>query len=259
MIKVEVKNITKTFNKGKPNEIQALRDVSFNVLSNQILFILGTNGSGKSTLINLINSLERPDRGEIFIEGTNIEKLRDKEKANVFGRLYQNPKENVLPSYTLDENIALAMNKNKSSSFFRPLSSKQKDKFIDEYLLSFAKDIIPMRNSLAQTLSGGQMQLLGLVNMLISNPQVLLLDEFTSALDVRNATTMLNTVQKYVEKNSNCAVIVSHNITQAFEYGTKIVLLHKGKIIREFDPKKHDKSEATEQFYKLDREEFTNA
>lgn len=256
MIKVEIKNLSKTFNKGEPNEIQALRDVSLEVSANEILFILGTNGSGKSTLINLISGLSKPDNGEVLIDGRSIGSFSESERADIFGRLYQNPKENVLPSYTLNENISLAMNKNKETSFFHSLFSNQKEKQIANYLLNFAQDIIPMRNSLAHTLSGGQMQLLGLVNMLISNPKVLLLDEFTSALDVRNSATMLNMVQHYVRQNDNCAIIVSHNITQAFEFGTRIVLLHKGRMIKVFNPKRNNKSEVTEQFYKLDREEF---
>src|SRR5437867_6036233 len=105
---LEIANLTKTFNRGTPNEVRALRDVSLRLEPGSFLLIIGTNGSGKSTLLNAVAGTFLPDAGTLTLAGHNITRWPEHRRAKLIGRVFQNPFSGTAPNMSIAENLVLA-------------------------------------------------------------------------------------------------------------------------------------------------------
>ena len=105
---LEIRNISKTFNAGTPNEVRSLRGVSLTIDEGSVVVVIGTNGSGKSTLLNAVAGTFRPDSGSILLDGREITDWPEHRRARFIGRVFQNPFSGTAPGMTIGENMALA-------------------------------------------------------------------------------------------------------------------------------------------------------
>lgn len=227
---LEVKNLYKSFNKGTDNEARIFEGFNLQINKGGCTSILGPNGCGKSTLFNIISGVLSQEKGDIIVNGENINKLKENERAKYFGRVFQDPSSGVAPSLTILENISLSDKKCQRFSL-RSLIDKSK---IDEFKELLKTLDLGLENKLdveVKYLSGGQRQSLSLLMATIKKPELLLLDEHTAALDPKTSTLIMEKTKELIQSHSITTLMISHNVRDAIKYSDRIIMLDKGKII----------------------------
>ncbi len=216
---IEVKNLKKTYN-VKGNITKALDDVSIQFPERGMVFLLGKSGSGKSTLLNVIGGLDKVDSGEIIIKGKSSSSFSgsdfDSYRNTFVGFIFQ--EYNILNEFSVEDNIALALE----------LQGKKKDK---EKVLELLKqvDLEGFAKRKPNTLSGGQKQRIAIARALIKNPEIIMADEPTGALDSNTGKQVFDTLKKLSKEK--LIIVVSHDRDFAEIYGDRIIELADGKII----------------------------
>lgn len=227
---IEIKNITKKFLIGTPDEATVFDDFNFSVEKGEFVSVVGSNGSGKTTMLNLICGTYAPDAGQILFEGRDITKLPEYKRAKTIGRVFQDPKAGTCSNLTILENMALADNKNKPFGLGRAVNKKR----IDYYKSMIEQCNMGLENRLntkVGSLSGGQRQALALVIANMTELKLLILDEHTAALDPKSSERIMELTDMFVKKSGITALMVTHNLRFAVDYGTRLVMLHQGKAV----------------------------
>ena len=226
---LRIKRLSKSFNKGTDNEINIFNDFYLDIEKNKCTAIIGPNGCGKSTLLNMIAGSVSLDQGEIFLNGEDISKLKEENRAIHLGRVYQNPSMGVSPSLTILENMSLADKKGERFSLKKLIKKNNIDRYI-----SLLKDLdLDLENKLdtkVKFLSGGQRQSLSLVMAAMKHPDLLLLDEHAAALDPKTSNIVMKKTKELIEKYSITTIMISHNMRDAIEYSDRIIMLDKGMV-----------------------------
>ncbi len=233
---INISGYHKTFNSGTINEVYALRGIDLGIARGEFLTVIGTNGSGKSTLLNAIAGTFFPDRGTITIDGENMAKKQDFQRARFISRVFQNPFTGTAPGMTIAENLHLAFLRGKPRCPVRGLTGDRLAEYREEVKMLEMQLEDRLDNTIG-TLSGGQRQALTLLMAVINKPRVLLLDEHTAALDPKSAAQVVALTERFIARYRLTAVMVTHSMQQALELGTRTVLMHKGKIIEEIAEK----------------------
>lgn len=229
---LKITSLSKTFNAGTVNEVKALKGISCEIARGNFVILVGTNGSGKSTLLNAVAGTFLPDSGRIYLSGKNVTRWPEHRRAMHFGRVFQNPFTGTAPDMTIAENFALAAKRGMSRGLGKALSK--------ENLALFEKALQNLKMGLEDRLytpigklSGGQRQALTLLMATWNQPDVLLLDEHTAALDPKTAGKIVEWTQKIVESGHLTTLMVTHSMQQAISLGDRILMLHQGKIVRD--------------------------
>jgi len=237
-----LKNITKVFNQGTQDEKHALDDFSLEVAEGDFITIIGSNGAGKTTLLNVIAGTEKPDEGQLIVDGQDVTKWPDFQMAKYISRVFQSPTMGTAGEMTIEEDLCMAelrgkkrglkwgVTKNRRSSYRETL------KVLDLGLEDRLKQSVGL-------LSGGQRQSLTLLMTTLTMPKVLLLDEHTAALDPRTAAKVMDLTDSMVRDNRLTSLMVTHNMSQALKYGNRMVMLHQGRI--QLDIKGEEKKNLT--------------
>ena len=229
---VELKNIKKVFNAGSVNEALLFESFSFSVERGQFISVVGSNGSGKTTLLNLICGSLMPDSGTIYLNGRDITKMPEYRRLASIGRVFQNPTMGACPGLTILENMALADNKGKHYSLTPGVSKKRVDYYKHqlELLHLGLEDKINLPVGL---LSGGQRQALALLISTLTPIDLLILDEHTAALDPKSSENVMELTDRFVREKRLTAVMVTHNLRYAVEYGDRLVMMHRGSAVKD--------------------------
>ena len=212
-------------NKVYSNGLHAVKDVSLKVNKGDIFGIIGLSGAGKSSLISLINRLEEPTSGKIFINGENVLEFNKKqllERRKKIGMIFQHF--NLLSSRTVEENVAFALeianwNKNEIKERVAML--------LDIVGLSDKAKYYPSQ------LSGGQKQRVSIARALANNPDILLSDEATSALDPKTTKSILELIKKIQQKFSLTVVMITHQMEVVKEVCNRVAIMSDGRIVEE--------------------------
>lgn len=227
---LKIANLSKNFNKNTDNEINIFQNFNLEIEENKCTAIIGSNGCGKSTLLNIIGGSILPDKGEIILNGNNIENLREEQRASHIGRVYQNPSMGVSPSLTILENMSLADKKGESFTLRRLIKKNNIDKY-KELLKDLDLGLENKLNTKVKFLSGGQRQSLSLVMAAMKHPDLLLLDEHTAALDPKTSNVIMQKTRELIIKYSMTTIMISHNMKDAIEYSDRIIMLDKGIVV----------------------------
>ncbi|MCD8230510.1 MAG: ABC transporter ATP-binding protein/permease [Clostridiales bacterium] len=223
---LQLKNISKQYVTGDLVQT-ALDDVSLNFRDNEFVAILGPSGSGKTTLLNIIGGLDRYDDGDLIINGISTKKYSDRDwdsyRNHTIGFVFQSY--NLIPHQTVLSNVELALTISGISKAERRERAK---KALEEVGLG---DQLHKRPN---QMSGGQMQRVAIARALINNPDILLADEPTGALDSETSVQVMDLL-KEVAKN-RMVIMVTHNPELAEQYATRIVRLTDSHIIDDTDP-----------------------
>jgi len=213
---IEVKSLDKIYELGE-NSIKVLNDVSFQLEKGELCTLLGPSGSGKSTLLNAIGGLEKVERGEIIIDGTDIAKLKNmalteyrRQKLGFVFQFY-----NLIPDLNVKENIEVGANISKD-----PINVEE---LLNDLGLWEHKDKFPKQ------LSGGQQQRCAIGRALVKKPAVLLCDEPTGALDYKTSKEILALIER-VNKEYNTTIIIATHNEEITGMAKRIVRLKDGKI-----------------------------
>jgi len=219
-----------TFNPGTPIENRVLRGLDLNIPTGQFVTVIGSNGAGKSTFLNAVSGDLMVDRGSIQIDDSDVTRRSAWQRSDLVARVFQDPMAGTCEALTIEENMALAWKRGARRGFGFSLNRKLRELFRDK--LSILK--LGLENRLADRiglLSGGQRQAVSLLMASLQPSRILLLDEHTAALDPKTAAFVLELTAKIVEAGKMTAMMVTHSMRQALDYGTRTVMLHEGRVV----------------------------
>jgi D-methionine transport system ATP-binding protein len=217
---IELRNVSKTF--ITDHKIQALKDVNLHIPKGEIFGIIGQSGAGKSTLIRCVNGLEKPDTGEVIVDGVNMCKLNPvdlREARKRIGMIFQHF--NLLASRTVAGNIAYPL----EIAGVKRSAIKER---VDELLHLVGLE--DKANAYPRQLSGGQKQRVGIARALANRPQVLLCDEATSALDPETTKSVLHLLADINHKMGLTIVLITHEMAVIQEICDQVAVLDNGTI-----------------------------
>lgn len=239
----EAKNITKKY-----GNLTALDDVNFHIAPNEVVGLLGDNGAGKSTLIKMMSGVVEPNKGKIFVDGNEIKIKNRKESEEIAGieTIYQNSA--LCDDMTIMRNIFMGR---EITNFFGFMNYKKMDEISTEVLTSGIEiSGIDSPSKEIGALSGGQKQAVAIARAVYFKRKILLLDEPTSALSVRETEKVLSYVTDLKKENVS-SVIVTHNLYHAFQVCDRFVVMSHGKVVFEKSKKDTNIEEVTEQVIKV--------
>ena len=227
---IEVRDIDKRFNPASVNETVVFSQFSLTVRPGEFVSVVGSNGSGKTTLLNLIAGSIAPDAGQIFLRGADITGQPEFVRARRIGRVHQNPSLGVASSMTIAENMSLADNKGRRYGLTPGVSAARLDHYrtLAAGLGLGLEDKMQVRMG---ALSGGQRQALSLLMATMNDIDLLLLDEHTAALDPKTADLIMELTDRIVREKQLTALMVTHNLRYAVEYGSRLLMFHSGQAV----------------------------
>ena len=227
---LELRGISKIYNPGTVTELCLFENFSFKVADGEFVSVVGSNGSGKTSMLNIICGSIPVSGGEVLIDGKNINSLREYKRYRMIGRVYQNPAAGTCPDMTILENMSLADNKGKRYGLSFGVNNSRKN-YYKEQLSSLGLGLEDKLDVKLGALSGGQRQAVSLLMATLTPIDFLILDEHTAALDPRTAEIIMTLTDKIVKEKKLTAIMVTHNLRYAVEYGTRLVMMDKGNII----------------------------
>lgn len=217
---LEVKNLVRVYRPKKGNPVKALDGVSLRFPDTGMIFILGKSGSGKSTLLNVMGGLDRCDSGEIIIKGKSSADFKqddfDSYRNTYLGFIFQ--EYNILTEFTVGVNIGLALQLQG-----RKATSEEINSILEEV------DLQGYGNRKPNELSGGQKQRVAIARALVKNPQIIMADEPTGALDSATGLQVFDTLKKL--SKDKLVIVVTHDRDFAEQYGDRVIELKDGKVI----------------------------
>ncbi len=224
MSMLEVKDLVVSY-----GGIEALKGISFSVDEGQIVTLIGANGAGKSTTLRAITGLVPVKSGSIFYNGEDITRLVT-QKTVERGIALVPEGRRVFANLTVLENLSMADNKGKPWDLTRGI---QKDR-IDFYRTALSQFGLGLENKLndrVSTLSGGQRQSIALLMSTLTPIRFLILDEHTAALDPKTADLIMRFTDQIVREKKLTALMITHNLNYALQYGNRLLMMHEGKIV----------------------------
>ena len=227
---LEIRDITKVYHPGTITEHRLFDHFSLQVEEGQFVAIVGSNGSGKTSLLNIICGSIPIEGGDVLVGGTSITKLKDYQRYATMGRVYQNPAAGTCPNLTMLENLSLADNKGKSFGLGRAINRRRVDQY-REQLRSLGLGLEDKLDVKMGALSGGQRQAVSLLMATMTPLKFLILDEHTAALDPKTAEVIMALTDKVVREKKLTAMMVTHNLRYAVEYGDRILMMDRGHVV----------------------------
>jgi len=231
---LELVDLHHTFFPGTPGEQVALQGVDLTVEPGGFVVVIGINGSGKSTLLNGIAGSVQPDRGVVRFAGRDVTRWPEHRRAAFIGRVFQNPFSGTAPHLTLAENLAIASQRGRRRGILRWGLGSARRARLGELLAAMDPRLAGRLDTPVGTLSGGQRQALTLLMATLVHPELLLLDEHTSALDPRSAEQVVRLTEEIVERDGLTTLMVTHSMHQAVRLGNRLLLMHRGRIVEDF-------------------------
>lgn len=220
---IELKNACRIYKMGD-SEVNALCNADVKIKRGDFIAIAGPSGSGKSTMMNLIGALDFATRGEIFLDGQNIEHLSESELAQIRGRkigfVFQTF--NLIPTLNTIENIELPM-------IFQGVNKEEREERAEKILEEVG--LTHRRKHLPKELSGGERQRVAIGRALANNPEVILADEPTGNLDMKTGLEIINLFVN-LNKKGKTIILVTHNL-DLIKYAGKVLKIRDGKIIEQ--------------------------
>ncbi|MBO5913247.1 MAG: ABC transporter ATP-binding protein, partial [Clostridia bacterium] len=224
---LKLSNIVKTYDVGDNESVKALRGIDIEFRRNEFVSILGQSGCGKTTLLNIIGGLDRYTEGDLIISGRSTKEYRDHDwdtyRNHSIGFVFQTY--NLIPHQSVLSNVELALTLSgvsKSERRKRAVAALEKVGLGDQI------------NKRPNQMSGGQMQRVAIARALINDPEILLADEPTGALDSETSVQIMDLLKEVA--NDRLVIMVTHNPELAEQYSTRIIRLLDGKVIGDTNP-----------------------
>ena len=227
---LEVKQVYKTFNPGTINEKTALNGLSLTLADGDFVTVIGGNGAGKSTLLNAVAGVWPVDAGTISIDGVDVTRLPEHQRAKYIGRVFQDPMMGTAATMQIEENLALALRRGRPRTLRPGITRSEREQY-REMLKVLDLGLEDRLTAKVGLLSGGQRQALTLLMATLVPPKLLLLDEHTAALDPATAEKVLSLTQDIVARQNITCLMVTHNMKHALDLGTRTLMMDAGRIV----------------------------
>ena len=257
---LDIINVYKSFNIGTPVQKDALKGLEFHLDKGDFVTVIGGNGAGKSTMLNAVAGVFPVEQGNIKIDGHDVTKEPEFKRAKYIGRVFQDPLKGTAGDMQIEENLALALRRGKHRSLKWGISSKEREMFV-EMLKDLDLGLESRMASKVGLLSGGQRQALTLLMATIKEPQLLLLDEHTAALDPKTAQKVLDMTERVVNEHHLTTMMITHNMKHAIKYGNRLIMMNDGQIIYDVsgeEKKNLEVSDLLRKFEQVSGGEFAN-
>jgi putative ABC transport system ATP-binding protein len=229
---IELNQVSKTYYPGKPNEVIAVKQISLKIAKGDFVIIVGSNGSGKTTLLNLISGSVLPSSGSIQIDGQEVSRLADYKRSKWIARVFQNPLSGTASDLSIIDNFRLAALRTQPKGLTIGVTTRFKNE-VSEKIAMLGMGLESKTSQLMGALSGGQRQALTLLMSVMDDCKILLLDEPTAALDPRSAAVVMETAGRLIQQFGLTAILITHNLKDAFTYGSRIIRMGEGAIIND--------------------------
>ena len=227
-----LQNLHHTFFPGTPSEQRALQGVDLTMEERAFVVVIGGNGSGKSTLLNTIAGALPLDRGTVRLGGRDATRWSEWRRAALVGRVFQNPMSGSIPHLTVAENLAVAAKRGRRRGVLMGALGRTRRRDLAERVSDLGLGLEDRLDTPVGALSGGQRQALTLLMATLVRPELLLLDEHTSALDPRSTEQVVQLTDRIVRKEGLTTLMVTHSLQQAVALGDRVVLMHQGRIVQ---------------------------
>ncbi|WP_214070286.1 ATP-binding cassette domain-containing protein [Mucilaginibacter sp. dw_454] len=231
---IQITNLHKTFNRGKANEVNAVKGIDLTINGEEFVVIVGSNGSGKTTLLNLISGSVIPSSGTISIDGDDVTKLADYQRSKWIARVFQNPMSGTASELSILDNFRLAAIRTKAKGLNIGVTEAFK-RDVKQRIAALGMGLETKLEQPIGTLSGGQRQALTLLMSVMDECKILLLDEPTAALDPKSAEIVINIADKLTTAYKLTTILITHNLKDAYNHGTRIIQMGEGHILKDID------------------------
>ncbi|MCL2121814.1 MAG: ABC transporter ATP-binding protein [Clostridiales bacterium] len=231
---IEIKGLTKKYRIGR-EVITALDDVSIEIENGEFVCLLGPSGSGKTTFLHLVAGLDKPTRGDVYVKGLCINKIREKDMA-LFRRRYMAfvfQSYNLVPTLSALENVSMPL-------MFDGIAKSRRDKRAKELLTQIGLGR-RLKNKPSE-MSGGQQQRVSIARALINDPKILYADEPTGNLDSKTTREIMDILVERVREKGVTLVMVTHN-ANLIEQADRVIYMLDGRIQRIVDQRNHSVQE----------------
>ena len=256
---IRLENLNCTFHAGTPNAKTVIRDLNLTLQAGEFVTIIGSNGAGKTTLFNLISGSLTPTSGRVLIKDEDVTGHPEYQRARYLGRIFQDPLVGTASNMTLEDNMMITCKK----GFKWPvisLNRKMRAHFKSQ-LVNLKMGLETRMKENVSTLSGGQRQALTLLMMVLSHPDIVLLDEHTAALDPRNAAIVMDLTTRFIRDHRLTTLMITHNMNHAIAYGTRLLMMDAGEVIIDVSDEEKEKltvPKLLEMFSSIRRQAFEN-
>ena len=227
---LEIQNVSKTFNAGTVNQKTALNGLNLKLNEGDFVTVIGGNGAGKSTMLNAVAGVWPVDEGKIIIDGVDVTRLSEHQRAAYIGRVFQDPMTGTAATMQIEENLALAARRGKPRTLRIGITKAEREQY-RELLKTLDLGLEDRLTARVGLLSGGQRQALTLLMATMNKPKLLLLDEHTAALDPGTADKVLELTKKIVAENHLTCLMITHNMHDALTLGNRTLMMDHGHIV----------------------------
>ena len=232
-----LENICKTYNLGTVNETTLFTNFNLEVKKGEFISVIGSNGSGKTSILNMICGSIPIDSGRILVQGQDITRMKEHQRSKFIGRVFQDPAKGTCPSMNILQNMAMADNKGKPFNLTAGINKKR----ITYYQEQLSRLKLGLEDKLyvkVGALSGGQRQAMALLMSTMTPLDFLILDEHTAALDPKTSEIIMELTDEIVREKQLTTLMVTHNLRHAVEYGNRMIMMHQGGIVLDYDGEK---------------------
>ena len=231
---LEIRNISKTFNKGTINEKKALDRVNLNLYPGDFVTIIGGNGAGKSTTLNAIAGAWYVDEGQIIVDGTDITRLPEHKRAAYLGRVFQDPMTGTASTMSIEENMAIAARRGARRGLRWGISKKEREDYRHQ-LKELDLGLEDRLSSKVGLLSGWQRQAVTLLMAAARKPKLLLLDEPAAGMNPNETAELMDTIRFVRDTFHMTILLIEHDMKLVAGICEKLTVLNFGQVLTEGD------------------------
>ena len=228
---IALHRLSLVFGEGSPDRVQALRNIDLELAKGDFLTIIGSNGAGKSSLFNALSGLHLPSSGRIEKDGMDITRQPEHRRAAFIGRVFQDPLMGTAGNMSVQDNLTIASYKGMKRLRIS-LNRRRKAEF-RRLLARLDMGLEERMEENVGRLSGGQRQALTMLMLVLSAPDLVLLDEHTAALDPRNAAKVLELTDTFHRDYNLTVMMITHDMRMALAHGGRLIMMDRGEIILE--------------------------
>lgn len=231
-VMLDIKDVRLIYNRGKIDEVHALRGMNLAVESGEFVTVVGSNGAGKSSTVGIISGAARPTSGEVWLDGRGVSKWPDHRRASMIARVFDDPRIGSAAELSIEDNLALAMSRGHRRTLRFALDHTRRNR-MRERLSMLGLGLEDRLHDKVGLLSAGQRQSLTMIMAGLSAPKVLLLDEHLAALDPATAARVLELTGQLVTEMGCATLMVTHNMEHAITMGDRLVVMSRGTVVNQ--------------------------
>lgn len=228
---IDLRDITVSFAAfGDDLPVTVLNGLNLSIKDGEFLSLVGTNGAGKSTLLNVLGGTVKLTRGNLVVDGKDVSRMPDYQRASWLARVFADPRLGTCDHLTIEENMAVALSKGQRRGL-GPAVTAQERELLRSRLAELRLGLESRMNTPMHLLSSGQRQSITVLMATLTTPKLLLLDEHVANLDPRTQAKVLDLSARAIRGLGLSAIMVTHDVRHAIEYGDRVIALNGGRII----------------------------